>query len=312
MVRAAIPAMQAAAREVFATQSLVSIEERIGSVEEIFRLQGADEYTEAEKIYAGGKLNRHAIILGASRGDNLDAVTQDRPKVMLPVAGQPLLHRLVDAFRRQRVSDICVVAGYKANAIDVSGVRVRVNPDYASSGELASLACALDHVGEDTVITYGDLLFRRYILRDLLEADADLTIVVDSSPSPGQRARDLAYTDSPDAREVFGRDVSLTRVVSVPAGTEPASSHPAGRWIGMLRVRGAGREHLLSALRVLREREDFDRLSIPDLLNALLDAGHRIKVLYILGHWLDVNDHEDLARAADFAHSQSQFSTPRG
>lgn len=306
MIRSAVPAMQAAAREVYEAQSLVGIEERIASVDEIFRLQGADEYAEAEKIYATPGSAR-AVVLAASRGDNLDALTEDRPKVMLPVAGEPLLLRMVTAFRRQGVQDISVVAGYKAEAIDVPGVRLVLNPDYQRSGELASLACAVDRFGEDTVVSYGDLLFRRYILRDLLDTDAELTVVVDSTQAAPEAACDLAWADLPDERGVFGRDVSLRRVAH---GIAPAQGPaPDGRWIGMLRVQGAGRRHLVTALEQLRTQAGFAKLGMPDLLNALIAAGHRVKVLYVHGHWLDVNDHEGLQQAGDFAHAESSFGS---
>ena len=312
LLRAAIPAMQAAAREVFETQTLVGIEERVASVNEIFRLQGADEYSEAERLYATPNA-AHAVVLAASRGDNLDALTTDRPKVMLPVAGEPLLARLVKAFRKQGMSDITVVAGYKAEAIDVGGVRIVVNPDYHRSGELASLSCAVDRFGEDTVISYGDLLFRRYILRDLLDTDAELTVVVDSTQAAPESACDLAYTDLPDERGVFGRDVSLRRVEhgTAPTVGESGKDAPGGRWIGLLRVRGAGRDKLLAVLERLRAQPDFNRLGMPELLNALIEAGHRIKVLYVHGHWLDVNDHGSLQQAGDFAHAESAFGSRR-
>lgn len=308
MIRSAVPAMQAAAREVFETQSLVGIEERIASVDEIFRLQGADEYAEAEKIYATPH-GAHAVVLAASRGDNLDALTEDRPKVMLPVAGEPLLQRMVNAFRKQGVQDISVVAGYKPEAIDVPGVRVVCNADYESSGELASLACALDRFGEDTVVSYGDLLFRRYILRELLDTDAELTVVVDSSQTAPEAPCDLAWADLPDERGIFGRDVSLKHVAFGLAPADGAA--PSGRWIGMLRVQGAGRQHLVAALEQLRARPDFAKLEMPDLLNALIAAGHRVKVLYVHGHWLDVNDHSSLQQASDFAHADAAFGSSR-
>jgi len=311
MIRSAVPAMQAAAREVFETQTLVGIEERIASVNEIFRLQGADEYSEAERLYATPN-SAHAVVLAASRGDNLDALTEDRPKVMLPVAGEPLLLRMVKAFRKQGMNDISVVAGYKAEAIDVAGVNVVVNPDYDRSGELASLSCALDRFGDDTVVLYGDLLFRRYILRDLLDTDADLTVVVDSTQTAPECPCDLAYADLPDERGVFGRDVSLRRVVHGTASQPGAADHsatPNGRWIGMLRVRGEGRGKLLAALERLRQQPDFAKLGMPDLLNALIESGQRIKVLYVHGHWLDVNDHLGLQQASDFAHAESSFGS---
>jgi phosphoenolpyruvate phosphomutase len=90
---------------------------------------------------------------------------------MLPVAGKPLLRRLVDAFKHEGVNDITVVGGYRAEAIDTGGIRVVVNERYDETSELGSLACAID-AGSDApeagvVISYGDLLFRSYILRDI-------------------------------------------------------------------------------------------------------------------------------------------------
>nr|MDQ2694719.1 phosphoenolpyruvate mutase [Pseudomonadota bacterium] len=138
LLRAAVAAMQAAAREIHATETLVNVEDRIAPLEEIFRLQGAEELARAEARY-GRTRGTRAVILAASRGAGLESVTADRPKVMLPVAGRPLLARLVDALKRQHIDAITVVAGYRAEAIDVPGIRVVVNPDYAHGGELTSL-----------------------------------------------------------------------------------------------------------------------------------------------------------------------------
>ncbi|CAB5127354.1 putative phosphoenolpyruvate phosphomutase/sugar nucleotidyltransferase [Burkholderia cenocepacia] len=69
-------------------------------------------------------------------------MTEDKPKVMLPVAGKPLLRWLVDGFKTHGVNDITVVGGYRADAIDTSGIKLVVNERHAQTGELASLACA--------------------------------------------------------------------------------------------------------------------------------------------------------------------------
>ena len=44
--------------------------------------------------------------------------------------------------------------------------------------------------------------------------------------------------------------------------------------------------------------ETLERL--PDLLNRLVAGGHRVRVQYITGHWLDVDDSFDLAKARNF------------
>jgi len=308
VLRSATAAMQSTAREIFESETLVNVEDRIASVEEIFRLQDADEYSAAERLYLSAASSaRAAVVLAASRGKGLEAVTADRPKVMLPIAGKPLLRWLVDSFKKESVNDITIVGGYRADAIDRSGVRLVVNERYEQTGELASLACAMDALESDTVISYGDLLFRSYVLRDLVESEAEFAVVVDSSPTgdSNRTVRDFAYCSRRDDRGLFGTPVLLTRVSEGDANASVGAAH--GRWIGMLKVSRAGLPRLKDVVRELRARPDFDTLDIPHLLNALIAQGVAIEVQYVHGHWRGVNDLDDFRRAADFAHAQRRL-----
>jgi phosphoenolpyruvate phosphomutase len=305
LIRSGIMAMQAAARSIFESESLVDVEGQVAAVSEIFRLQGAEELLEAERRYSGGAgREASAVILAASRGRGMDELTRDRPKVMIPVAGRTVLRRLVDKFKAQGINDITVVGGYKSEAIDTTGARVVVNEAWEDTDELSSLSCALEALSDDTVLIYGDLLFRTYILVNLLDWDAELLVVVDSSPleeAEGDK-KDLAYCTAPDDRAMYQQRVSLEHVCNE---SDWDGRQPNGRWIGMLRACGDGRKHLEEALAQLRGREDFSRLEVPDLINRLIENGHAPQVQYISGHWMDINNVQDLARASDFAHGQS-------
>jgi phosphoenolpyruvate phosphomutase len=200
------------------------------------------------------------------------------------------------------------VGGYRVDAIDPAGIRLVVNDRYAQTDELASLACAIDKLENDTVISYGDLLFRSYVLRDLVESKADFSVVVDSSSADtsNRTVRDFAYCTHGDDRGLFGTQVFLKRVVSRADAKEAASSEePQGRWVGMLNVSRHGLVKLKAVMARLRERPDFDSLDMPALLNALIADGAAIEVLYVHGHWRGVNDLEDFRSAVDFAHEQT-------
>jgi phosphoenolpyruvate phosphomutase len=304
-IRAATAAMQNVVREIFTTQTLVNVEDQIASVNEIFRLQDADEYSAAERLYlAAAGTSRAAVVLAATRGRGLEAVTTDKPKVMLPIAGKPLLRWLIDSFKKEGINDITVVGGYRADAIDTAGIKLVVNERYAETGELTSLACALDAIESDLLISYGDLMFRSYVLRDLLESRSDFAVVVDSSPSESanRTVRDFAYCSRGDDRGLFGSQVSLLRVAGESASD---SDFVHGRWIGLFKVGRQGLTRLKTVLNVLRSRADFHTLDLPALLNALIADGAAIEVTYIHGHWRGVNDLEELRRAADFAPAHS-------
>jgi phosphoenolpyruvate phosphomutase len=314
LVRSSAAAMQAVARDIHDNQTVVNIEDRIVSVEEIFRLQDADEYSAAERLYlAAATTARNAIVLAAGRGRGLEAQTTDRPKIMLNIAGKPLLRWLVDGFKKQNINQITVVGGYRADAIDTAGIRLVLNERHAQTGELASLACAIAALETDTVISYGDLLFRSYVLRALVESKGEFSVVVDSSSAEANNrtVRDFAFCSRADDRGLFGTSVRLERVVGIKeAASEDAAPTPAhGRWIGLLNVSRAGIPRLQRVLAQLQARADFDSLDMPALLNALVADGAAIDVQYVHGHWRGVNDLEDLHSAVDFAHAQAPIGT---
>jgi phosphoenolpyruvate phosphomutase len=304
LIRSAASAMQETARRIHEQQSLIEVEDQIASVKEIFRLQGADELAEAERRYfLGTRREAQAIVLAASRGEELAALTDERPKVMLPVNGRPLLHRLIESCKRAQIDHMTLVAGYKADRIDVPGIELIVNADYAHNGELASLWCARHTFRDDLVILYGDLLFRGYVLRSLVESPYELTVVVDSQPADQESSGipDYAYCSTADDRSLWEQDVLLERVSRNAIDDRRRAD---GRWIGMLHAHGGGAHVLATALNTLATRDDFAELGMRDLLNHLIQLGHRIQVIYIHGHWLDVNSVRDLEDAGQFARGQ--------
>ena len=154
---------------------------------------------------------------------------------------------------------------------------IRLNDRYETTGELYSLACARDKFSDDMVIIYGDLLFRSYILQDLLDRDGEIVIVVDSLIDDVEISGTLDYVwcDRPDDRSMFMQEVSLEHIAEgKPAGPDK----PSGRWTGMMRVRTQGRQWLEQALDALGDQDGFDRLSMPDLLNYLVSRGRTVTV----------------------------------
>jgi phosphoenolpyruvate phosphomutase len=133
----------------------------------------------------------------------------------------------------------------------------------------------------------------------LLESDGEIVAVIDStvenenySGSP-----DYAYCSDEEDRTIFKRDVFLNHV-----SEEKKSSPdiPSGRWIGMLRVRGQGRQWIEEAINELKTHENYRQMSLADLLNQLIQQNHPVKVLFINGHWIDINALADIDRASDF------------
>ena len=113
---------------------------------------------------------------------------------------------------------------------------------------------------------------------------------------------DYAYCSSEDDHSLFKQDILLNYVSEKK---ELDIGKPSGRWIGMVKISNQGKDWLSQGLSELQKRDDFNQLSMPDLLNYLIEQGKPLKVHYIHGHWLDVNVLDDIDRAGDFTHGQS-------
>ncbi len=298
-LRAAIRAMQQTSRRIFAERSLLNVEDQVAPVKEVFRLQNADELVAAEDRYlprAGGPAR--AIILAASQGPELGGLTRLRPKTMVLVNGRPLLHRLIEQFRSEHLKDIVVIRGFARDQVTAPGASFVDNEEFAGTGELLSLQKAGALLEGPLVLSFGDILFRKYVLRQLILDAADITIVVDAAWRERLRARNsMDYIHASHAHSLRYSEDDV-RVLDVGSHLAPGEIH--GEWIGLVKTSTRGSGIIHAALTELARKPDFRTLRFDDLFRHVLAGGHAIQVLYITGHWLDVDDLDDLAAANAF------------
>lgn len=299
MIRTSIEAMEKTSKAIFESESIADVEDKIAGVNHVFELQGADELSRAQERYLTQQSNVHAVVLAASRGNELHELTHDKPKAMINIGGKTLLERLLAGLKKSGINKSTVIAGYKADAINIPGVTKCINEDYDSGDELQTLICAQKKFNDDMLILYSDLLFREYILRDLIETEGEIVIAVDSAlDNPNiSGSPDYAYCSKDDDHSPFMQDVTL---IQVSSSDNTDNKKPSGYWIGMMRVRKQGREWIDAAFDELKSSSNFNKLTVPDLLNHLIKQGKPINVHYIDGHWLDVNSLDDIDRANNF------------
>lgn len=292
--RASILAMQDVAARIAAAGSARGVEELIAPVREIFRLQDAAGLEALERRYAGAGGPR-AIILAASRGEGLESLTADRPKCMIPVGGVPVLEKLLRHLRAEGVRDIAVVRGYRREVVNPAGVAFHDNERYEETGELGSLGVAREDLSGEVVIVYGDVLFKRYILHELLHSEAPITLVVDGSRSfvgSGKQA-DRVRVSAPPPRRYDETGFSLLAIGDL---VPEAEAH--GEWIGLLHARGRGVAALARALDEILAEPGGERLAMDALLRRVLSHGEPVAVQYILRDWADIDGVADIAQQA--------------
>jgi phosphoenolpyruvate phosphomutase len=294
--------MQKTARTLKEQEHLLSIEDKVAPVSEIFRLQNAEKLQEAEDRYLprGGE-DTCAIVLAASRGDELGELTEHQPKTMVNIQGTPILSHIVDAYNAVGIKEIVVVRGYKKEAVNLPNLTYVDNNDFAETGELDSLLKALRSSkgpAKNTIISYGDVLFNKYIPQSLCQETDDYVIFVDSNwQEQTSYARLGGFTECTisNSRKAFNAKIYLKRL-----GNDITKESIHGVWMGFLKVSPGAASHITNIIVEMLAKPANRKAGIPQLLQELLKRQYPIRVLYTVGHWLDINSIEDVVQAGNF------------
>ncbi len=208
---------------------------------------------------------KQAVILAAGEGQRLRPFTATKPKVMLSIAGKPILNYVIDSLAQNGIRDIVLVVGYrKEQVFDCigSGEHFRVNITYITQerqlGTAHALVQAKGIVENEFLVLHGD---------NLIKAD---TIAQFAAIEPN--ALLVKRVDNPARYGVVTIDNNMVKdIVEKP---KEAKSNMIN--IGI---------YAFTA-------EIFDfieaELDIPDALNSMIAQGYPIKSQETNGTWLDV------------------------
>ena len=105
------------------------------------------------------------VILAAGEGSRMRPLTSSRPKVMLPLAGKPMLEHLIRNVRDAGITDIILVVGYHEDAIRKwfdnglkFGVSIRYVVQRKQMGTADALRTAEPFIHEQFLMLNGDMI----------------------------------------------------------------------------------------------------------------------------------------------------------
>ena len=296
LLRSAITAMQETTGALYKDESLLNIIDLIAPLHEIFRLQGADEREMLEKLYLPGNIEKiSAVILAASQGKELGILTEEKPKALLEVAGKPLLSRQVDTLNAIGIKDITVVRGFQKELINMPNLHYVDNDLHAKTQEVFSLFKGIQSIEGKTLVTYGDVIYKQYMPTLLLETEGDFVIAAD--PDWKRNYSKGKYTDCISCNYAYSKHQFEQEIYLKSAGGRIREAEICGEWIGLQKLSGDGVEVIRKILADFYEKGELLQMRMTDLFSELINRGYKVRVVYVHGHWLDVDDISDLIAA---------------
>jgi UDP-N-acetylglucosamine diphosphorylase/glucosamine-1-phosphate N-acetyltransferase len=227
-----------------------------------------------------------AVILAAGEGTRMRPLTENRPKVMLPIANKPMLEYIIGEVMAAGIRDITLIVGYKQEAVrgyfgDGSRFGVHINyivqDKQMGTGHAFGMASSIH---DDRFIALnGDIIVSATHLRKLLGRKEVAVIAVKKVADP--RAYGVIEVNK-------GR---VTRIVE-KSPAPPSDLANAGIYLFSPLIFVAIEETGLSP------RGEFE---VTDALQYLIDKGKQVGFELMEEEWLDVGKPWDLLTANELA-----------
>ncbi len=228
-----------------------------------------------------------AVVPAAGRGTRLRPLTDERPKPLVTVAGQPLLAHVLDALVPVNPETIVIVVGYRGDAIsDQFGSQYSDIPlRYVRQSDPKGLAHALQQassvVDDPCVVCNGDNVLTtdlRYLAWTHQQTTAAGTVLVQSV------SRTQAQTTGVVSTDADGRVTAVTEKPANPASTTVSAGAFAFDPI------------IFEACATI-DPAVTGEYELSDAISWLVNQDYRIETLPLQGHRVNVNTRADLDRA---------------
>ena len=245
--------------------------------------------------------NNKALIIAAGLGSRLKKHTENLPKCMLDFGGKTLLQRQLDAYKKNSITDISVIRGYKKEKIKYKGLKYFENTDYKNNNILNSIFYAEDFINGNIIISYSDILFDSTVVKRLLKSNHDISVVVDID----WRGYYVGRKDHPISEAenvIFNSNNEVEKIGKINTGNEEVH----GEFIGMIKLTDRGaqifKEHF-HRLRKIYWNKPFQRAKIfqkaylTDFIQELVDIGIKVHCVIIESGWKEIDTVEDYKKA---------------
>lgn len=232
-----------------------------------------------------------AIVLAAGKGTRMKT---ELPKVLVPVAGRPMVRYVIDALRSAGVNRIVVVVGYRADLVraelaGLPGIQFADQTEQLGTGH-AAMMCREQLASHDgpVVVVAGD--------SPMLQADSVATLLAESTKRQAACLLGTVRRDNPTG---YGR-IMRSAAGDFTGIVEEKDATPEQRAIQEINVSTYvfNAKDLLAALDQLRADNSQREYYLTDCPAILLAAGKQVAALNVLKprEALSINSPEELAQ----------------
>ncbi len=234
------------------------------------------------------------ILLVAGEGKRLRPYTLDRPKCMVEVDGISLIDRQLAVLKAEGLDDIVMVGGYKADMLKREGIKLKINPRYYETNMVWTLFSAEDELEGDIIVSYGDIVYSREILKALLKSKADIAVNIDKDWESYWRLRNEDPLDDAETLKLRS-DGTISEIGQKPKSLDEIE----GQYMGLMKFSTEGVKLIKEVFHAAQQDNNLldkpvENAYMTDLLQAVINVGKQVTSVPIYGGWIEIDTVDDL------------------
>jgi len=237
------------------------------------------------------------IILAAGRGKRLGHYTKEIPKPLIDINGKSIIERQIELFKKNGITEIFVVRGYKKEKFCLEGITFIDNEDFANTNQLASLVLAQNRISGNALILYGDLLFEQSILDQILMSNSDISVTIDL------KWKEHCYENRNNQFPAMA-EIENDKVVHISENKSLIRKKLCGEFFGIIKLSSEGSKILTDIIEKAKhnkgkfhDSDSFVMGKIPDIIEEIIELGFVVKPIFVNGKWFEVDTILDLEKA---------------
>ena len=234
------------------------------------------------------------ILLVAGEGKRLRPYTLDKPKCMVKIDGISLIDRQLSVLRSEGIDDIVMIGGYKSEALKIEGIRLKLNSKYYETNMVWTLFCAEDEMEREVIVSYGDIVYSREVLRELLQSTSDISITIDKEWESYWRMRNEDFLNDAETLKLL-KNGNISEIGKKPRSLDEIE----GQYMGLMKFSVRGIKHIKEIFHNALDSGELLGKSVKnaymtDLLQAVINSGKMVKAVPVYGDWIEVDTVDDL------------------
>ena len=312
LLRAAYMAMDKVCRTILKSGRSFEADSLCAPVRQVFKTVGFMDVKEKDKSYNQMKI---CAVIPDSGPLNTELTDEfgEMSASLIRLQDKTIIQHQVETFNNAGICNVYLVAGFGFEEITCQQVEKIYNPQHDLNSSLHALLCAEEYMQNGFVMVYSDVLFSEKIIREVLQMQQDIVLVIDHSyrHHPGE-------TDKPDMETVIAKSTvsnehyrmlnPLTDMDVRMIGRTISRNRATHEFSGIACFSEQGADILKNvyheaqhkyAGKPFHEASTFETASVTDIIQEIIDMGYPVNAYEVNQGWLEIRTVRDYQYALE-------------